>query len=82
MNKTGFIEELMKKTGLSKSDGEKVNDVLENSNPLAGAASIVPQIAAKLNIPEDKAKEIFEKAKEIIGSGIMDKIKLPFGEQK
>ncbi len=81
MDKNGFIEELMKKTGLSKSDGEKVNEVLESNNILTGAANIIPQIASKLGIPEEKAKEIFEKAKEILGSGIMDKIKLPFGNQ-
>lgn len=81
MDKNGFIQELMKKTGLSQSDGEKVNDVLENNNILSGAAKIIPEIAAKLGISEDKAKEIFEKAKEIIGGGIMDKIKNPFGGQ-
>lgn len=79
MNKTDFISELVKKTGLSQSDGEKVNDVLESNNLLGNAANIISQIAAKLNIGEDQAKDIFLKAKDIIGGGIMDKIKNPFG---
>ncbi len=82
MEKAGFIEELMKKTGLSQSDGEKVNEVME-ANPLIGGdiGNIISQIAQKLGIGEDKAKEIFEKAKEILSGGILDKIKNPFGGQ-
>lgn len=34
MNKTDFIAELCKKTGLSTEDGSKVNDVIENNNLL------------------------------------------------
>ena len=37
MNKLDFISELTKKTGLSQSDGEKVNEVLEGNNLLANA---------------------------------------------
>ena len=32
----GFIEELMKKTGLSQADGEKVGEVMESNNLLSG----------------------------------------------
>ena len=73
MNKTDFIAELAKKTGLSAADSEKVNEVIESNNLLGNAAKIVSQIAAKLNI--------LAKAKDIIGGGIMDKIKNPFGGQ-
>ena len=38
MNKTDFIAELCKKTGLSTEDGSKVNDVIENNNLLGNAA--------------------------------------------
>ncbi|MBR1482781.1 MAG: hypothetical protein IJ598_07440 [Ruminococcus sp.] len=81
MNKLDFISELTKKTGLSQSDGEKVNEVLEGNNLLANAGNIISQIASKLNIGEDQAKDILAKAKEILGGGIMDKIKNPFGGQ-
>ncbi len=81
MNKTNFIAELCKKTGLSTEDGSKVNDVIENNNLLGNAAKIVSQIAAKLNISEEQAQDILAKAKDIIGGGIMDKIKNPFGGQ-
>lgn len=76
----GFIEELMKKTGLSQADGEKVGEVMESNNLLGGNISdIISQIASKLGIGEDKAKEIFEKAKEILSGGLLDKFKNPFG---
>ncbi len=84
MNKKDFIAELAKKTGLSTDDSAKVNDVLENNNLLAGlgnAGKIISDIAAKLGIGEEQAKDILEKAKEIIGGGLMDKIKMPFGKQ-
>ena len=81
MNKLDIISELTKKTGLSQSDGEKVNEVLEGNNLLANAGNIISQIASKLNIGEDQAKDILAKAKEILGGGIMDKIKNPFGGQ-
>ena len=55
MNKTDFIAELAKKTGLSTEDGAKVNDVLENNNLLANAGKIVSEIAAKLGIGEEQA---------------------------
>ncbi len=70
MNKKDFIAELAKKTGLSTDDSAKVNDVLENNNLLAGlgnAGKIISDIAAKLGIGEEQAKDILEKAKEIIG---------------
>ena len=79
----GFIEELMKKkTGLSQADGEKVGEVMESNNLLGGnIGDIISQIASKLGIGEDKAKEIFEKAKEILSGGLLDKFKNPFGGQ-
>lgn len=55
MNKTDFIAELCKKTGLSTEDGSKVNDVIENNNLLGNAAKIISQIAEKLNISEEQA---------------------------
>ena len=81
MNKTDFIAELAKKTGLSTADSEKVNEVIESNNLLGNAAKIVSQIAAKLNISEEQAQDILAKAKDIIGGGIMGKIKNPFGGQ-
>ncbi len=78
----GFIEELMKKTGLSQADGEKVGEVMESNNLLSGnIGDIISQIASKLGIGEDKAKDIFEKAKEILSGGLLDKFKNPFGGQ-
>lgn len=82
MNKTDFISELVKKTGISQTDGEKVNEVLESNNLLGNAGNIIGEIAKKLNIGEDQAKMIFEKAQEIIKGGLLDKIKMPFGSQK
>ena len=54
MNKTDFIAELCKKTGLSTEDGSKVNDVIENNNLLGNAAKIISQIAEKLNMAPGK----------------------------
>lgn len=80
MDKTDFIAELVKKTGISNEEGIKVNEILEGNSLIGNIGNIVSEIAAKLGIGEDKAKEILDKAKEIIGSGILDKIKNPFGK--
>lgn len=79
MNAPDFISELVKKTGITQADGEKVSEVMQGGNLLGGAENIVGEIAKKLNIGEDKAKMIVEKAQEILASGVLDKIKLPFG---
>lgn len=80
MEKLDFISELVKQTGISTEDGEKVNQIFE-SNPLGDLGNIIFLVAEKLGIGEDQAKGIVEKAKEIIGSGILDKLKNPFGNQ-
>ena len=81
MNKTDFIAELAKKTGLSTDDSAKVNEVLESNNLLGNVGKIISEIAAKLGIGEDQAKASLEKAQELLKGGIMDKIKMPFGGQ-
>lgn len=84
MDKLGFISELVKKTGISTEDGEKVNEIFE-SNPLGDLGNIISLVAEKLGIGEDQAKGIVEKAKEIlgssVGSGILDKVKSIFGKE-
>lgn len=81
MDKLGFISELVKKTGISTEDGEKVNEIFESNPPIGDLGGIIAQVAAKLGIGEEQAKGIVEKAKEIIGSAILDKLKNPFGNQ-
>ena len=73
MDKLGFISELVKKTGISTEDGEKVNEIFESNPPIGDLGGIIAQVAAKLGIGE--------KAKEIIGSAILDKLKNQFGKQ-
>ena len=81
MNKTGFINKLAAETGLTLDQAKMVNEVIE-SNPFIGKNSrekIIPQIGAKLGIDEKQSKDICDKAFDIIGGALFDKIKNPFG---
>ena len=83
MNKTGFIEELVKQTGLSKEECIMINDVLEDTFVFGkkGKENIINLLIERLNYDEDKANEIYEIVSSIITTQIKEKIKHPFKGQ-
>lgn len=82
MNKEKMIEEISKKVGVSNEVATKINDILEN-NFIVGKTNkekIISSFCKELNIPEDKADEMYNKVMKIIGKNIYNKIKKPFGK--
>ena len=83
MNKTGFIKELQERTRLSENDTIVVASILDDYFVFGkkNKDKIVNAIKEKLNLPCDKADEIYNIAMSIISSNIKDKIKHPFRSQ-
>ncbi|MBR1680045.1 MAG: hypothetical protein IJ743_04910 [Bacilli bacterium] len=83
MNKEGFIKELASKTGLNEELCNKINEILESTFLIGknNKDKILNDICSKLNIPQEKADEIYNAAMGILGNGILDKLKHPFKSQ-
>lgn len=84
MNKEKFVKELEKVTGLDNEKCVMINNILE-SNFLIGKKNkekIVSDIVEQLGFTTLDAEKIYESAMSIIGTGIKDKLKHPFGSQK
>ncbi|MBR1390227.1 MAG: hypothetical protein IJ567_02050 [Lachnospiraceae bacterium] len=83
MNKTAFIEELKNKTGLTEEQAAAVNEIFESNFFLKkkNTDKIISQISEKLSFDNDKAKEIYDAAYDLIKNEIAGKIKHPFGPQ-
>ena len=80
MNKNGFIEELIKQTGLSKEECILINDCLEE-NFIIGKKNkekTIKLLIERLNIDEEKANELYNISSSIMAKAIKDKIKHPF----
>lgn len=83
MNKEKFIKELEIVTGLDNGKCIIINNILEN-HFIAGKKNkekLVSDISEQLAVPLEEAEKIYESAMSIIGSGIKDKLKHPFGSQ-
>lgn len=80
MNKTEFIKELERKTDLSLSDCEKVNNILEHHNIFnkSNKSKIASEIMQTLSVNETKGKEIYDVSMSIINTELKFKIKYPF----
>ena len=80
MNKTGFIKELVKQTGMSESDCIVINDCLEE-NFFVGKINkekFIEKLVTALDISEEKADGIYNICSEIIVSEIKHKLIHPF----
>lgn len=80
MNKKEFIESLSLKTGLSIDESRIVNEILENNFFISKKSKnkIINEMTIKLDIKENKAEGIYEKAKSILNEEIKKKLKNPF----
>lgn len=81
--KEELIAKLEKETGLEHAQAVMFNSILEDHFILGrkNKEKIVADIEAQLKVEADKAETLYETAMSIIGEGIKDKIKHPFGEQ-
>lgn len=80
MNKERFIDALSKETNLTKADCSKINEILE-AHFIIGRNNkfkILEDIREKLNIDPDLAETIYNKASEILGNNLKQRIKHPF----
>lgn len=83
MNKEKFIKELENVTGLENEKCVILNNILE-SHFIVGKKNkekIMLDIEKELGVNKEEAERIYESAMSIIGSGIKDKLKHPFGAQ-
>lgn len=76
MNKQGFIEELVKQTGLDASQAANVNDILEGTSLLGNTNKdkITSTIVEKLGVSEEQADQIYNAAMGILKDAVVDKI--------
>lgn len=83
MNKTNFINELKTRVQLTDEQATTVNDVFENNFVIRkkNEEKIVAQIVEALGVDECRAKEIYDCGYDLIGGGIVGKLKHPFGAQ-
>ena len=83
MNKEKFIKKLEEVTGLESEKCSIVNSILENHFIIGknNKEKMILDICEKLNTTREEAEKIYESTMSIIGSGIKDKLKHPFGSQ-
>ena len=77
MNKTDFVKTLSKELGFSLDKTTIINDIL-GDNFLVGKKNknkIIKELSSRLKIDEKQASKIYDKAMEIIGKEIKNKIK-------
>lgn len=80
MNKSGFIEELTKRTGLTKDKSILLCDCYEENFIIGknNKEKTITSIIDTLNVDEEKANELYNIASEIVVSEIKNKIEHPF----
>jgi len=78
MDKTKFIDELAKRTGISIDKCEEINKILENTFLLGSKDKIIEKIKTKLNLSDEIVNKVYDTAMDILGNGIMNKLKNPF----
>lgn len=83
MNKEKFIKELEKVTGLDNGKCTIINSILENHFIIGknNKEKMVSDVMEQLEITREEAEKIYESAMSILGGGIKDKLRHPFGKQ-
>lgn len=80
MNKEEFIKELEEKLKYSKEQCILINDILENNFFISkkNKDKIIEELMEKLDIKEQEANNVYEKAIEIVKEEVKHKLKNPF----
>ena len=83
MNKTKFIEELMKQTNYDKEKCTKISDILEDNFFIGkkNKEKTINQIITTFNCDEEEANKIYETTSSIIATELKNKLKHPFKSQ-
>ena len=79
MNKRGFIEELVKKTGFNEEQCKKINKIIEETFFVGrkNKETLITKFMEQLNISDKKADELYNKVSSIIAGELKNKV-LPF----
>ena len=80
MNKHKFIEELSKQTNLDIKTCTIINSIFEDNFFISKSSKdkIIEELVSTLNIDEDKANDIYERAKKIMKDAIKYNLLHPF----
>ena len=83
MNKQDFINALKEKLNLDEEKCTMINSIIEDNFIIGkiGKEKIIAQLVEKLKISEEEADNIYNKAMEIIKSGITSALKNQFGSK-
>lgn len=83
MNKSGFIDELSKQTGYDSEKCTVINSIVEDTFIIGkkNKEKMIERFKAELNFNDDEANRVYEIAMNILGSGVINKLKHPFGNQ-
>lgn len=83
MDKTTFIKNLAESAHLTTEQSTLVNNILEGHFIVGknNKEKIISKLREQLNIADEEAEKIYESAMSLIGGGIKDKLKHPFGSQ-
>lgn len=83
MNRKEFINKLSLTTSLSITDCNQISEILEDNFFFndQNKQKIIDEIIVKLNIDNEKATTIYEKAINIIKEEIKNKLKHPFKDK-
>ena len=83
MNKSEFIKKLAQKTGYDEEKCIKINSILEDTFFIGkkNKEKMIADFIEKLELDEKEANDIYEKAMEIIGEEVKNKLKHPFKSQ-
>ena len=84
MNKTIFIERLIKETGYSEENCKKINDVIESRFIIGknNKKKVLKDFSDLLDIDLEEADEVYNKCISILGNEFKSKIKHPFKSKK
>ena len=84
MNKTNFIEKLIKETGYNEDKCKIVNDVIESHFIIGknNKEKILNDFEDKLKIEREEADDLYNKCASILGNTVKNKIRHPFKSKK
>lgn len=80
MNKKDVLKEIQEKLNLDEEKSNKINSIFEETFIVGkkNKESIISRLKEEINVTEEEANHIYEKVMDIIGRGVLDKIKHPF----
>lgn len=81
MNKTEFIKALVQKTGYDEAKCAQINSILEDTFIIGKEhrAELVQKFQEQMQLTADEAESLYEDVMGLVGTGIKDKLKHPFG---